>query len=93
MITRHLKKRVNEYKRTVTSACYKHIVDNPTHYFEYNNVEILDRAPTKFKLQIKELLHILKENPEFNKQLNSQSNYQINALTIRTYQQIQQQNK
>jgi hypothetical protein len=36
---------------------------------------------------MKELLHILKEQPELNKQLNSQSNYEIKILIIQAYPQ------
>ena len=38
-----------------------------------------------FKLRMKELLHILKEQPELNKQLNSQSDYEIKTLIIQAY--------
>jgi hypothetical protein len=41
------------------------------------NIEIIDKASTDFKLRMKELLHILKRKPELNKQLNSQSNQDI----------------
>jgi hypothetical protein len=43
---------------------------------DYENIQIIDRA-SNFKLRMKELLHILKEQPELNKQLNSQSDYEI----------------
>jgi hypothetical protein len=37
---------------------------------------------------MKELLDILKEQPELNKQLNSQSDYEINTLIIQAYPQL-----
>jgi hypothetical protein len=36
---------------------------------------------------MKELLNILKERPELNKQFNSQSDYEINTLIIQAYPQ------
>jgi hypothetical protein len=39
---------------------------------DYENIKVIDRV-SNFKLRMKELLHILKEQPELNKQLNSQS--------------------
>jgi hypothetical protein len=54
---------------------------------DYENIQIIDRASSNFKLRIKDLLHILKEQPELNKQLNSQSDYEIKTLIIQTYPQ------
>ncbi|CAF0988165.1 unnamed protein product [Brachionus calyciflorus] len=53
------------------------------------NIEIIDKADTDMKLRIKELLHILKRKPSLNKQLNSQSNYEIKTLSIQAYPQIE----
>jgi hypothetical protein len=47
-----------------------------------------NKASTDFKLRMKELLHILKRKPELNKQLNSQSNYDIKTLIIAAYPQF-----
>jgi hypothetical protein len=58
---------------------------------DYENIEIIDKASTDFKLRMirdKELLHILKRKPELNKQLNSQSNYDIKTLIIAAYPQF-----
>ena len=60
-------------------------ITNPTQYFDFCNVEILDTADSDSKLRIKELLHILSRNPELNKQLGSQSNYEIKTLIIIAY--------
>jgi hypothetical protein len=50
--------------------------------------QIIDKASTDFKLRMKELLHILKRKPELNKQLNSQSNYDIKTLIFAAYPQF-----
>ncbi len=42
---------------------------------------------------MKELLHILKEQPELNKQLNSQSDYEIKTLIIQAYPQHRKKSK
>jgi hypothetical protein len=55
---------------------------------DYENIEIIDKASTDSKLRMKELLHILKRNPELKKQLNSQSNYDIKTLIIAAYPQF-----
>ena len=60
------------------------------HEIDYENIEIIDKADTDTKLRIKELLHILKQKPSLNKQLNSQSNYEIKTLIIQAYPQFRQ---
>jgi hypothetical protein len=40
---------------------------------DYENIQVNDRASSNFKLRMKELLHILKEQPELNKQLRIRS--------------------
>jgi hypothetical protein len=65
-----------KHQATNKSACYEHIKENPTHEMDYENIQVIDRASRNFKLRIKELLHILKEQPKSNKQLNSQSDYE-----------------
>jgi hypothetical protein len=54
---------------------------------DYENIQAIDRASSSFKLRMKELLHILKEQPELNKQLNRQSDYEIKTLLIQAYPQ------
>jgi hypothetical protein len=49
---------------------------------DYEGVEVIDSADTATKLEVKELLHILKKKPALNKQLNSQSDFDIKTLTI-----------
>ena len=75
------------------SACKKHERENLDHKIKYNQVEILDNADTDHKLRIKELLHILKRQPLLNKQLNSQSNYDIKTLIIQAYPQFRRADK
>jgi hypothetical protein len=61
--------------------------ENPTHEMNYENIQIIDRASSNFKLRMKELLHILKEQPKLNKHLNSQSDYEIKTILIQAYPQ------
>ena len=53
----------------------------------YDEVEIIDQAESNQKLEIKELLHIIKEKPLLNKQLNAQSKFNIKTLIIAAHQQ------
>ncbi|CAF1151054.1 unnamed protein product [Brachionus calyciflorus] len=78
--------RISEHKKSSESSCCQH--DSSTeHTMDYGNIEIIDKADTDMKLPIKELLHILKRKPSLNKQLNSQSNYEIKTLIIQAYPQ------
>ncbi len=53
---------------------------------DYENIQVIDRESSNFKLRIKELLYIfLKEQPELNKQLNSQSDYEIKTPIKQAY--------
>jgi hypothetical protein len=54
---------------------------------DYDNVKILNSAESDFRLKLKELLHIVKRKPALNKQLNSQSNFEIKTLIIAAYPQ------
>ena len=54
---------------------------------DYDTIQVIDRASSNFKFRMKELLHILKEQPELNEQLNSQSDYEIKTLLIQAYPQ------
>ena len=56
---------------------YQHMSNNKDHVIGFEEVEILDSADNDTKLRIKELLHILKRKPELNKQLGTESNYEI----------------
>jgi hypothetical protein len=47
----------------------------------------MNETSSNFKLRMKELLHILKEQSGLNKQLNSKSDYEIKTLIIQIYPQ------
>jgi hypothetical protein len=66
ILVHSLKEHQNKKQTTSKSACYEHIEENPTHEFNYENIQGIDRASRSFKLRMKELLHILKEQPELN---------------------------
>jgi hypothetical protein len=85
---RILHHRVKEHRTGNTSSCYQHVLNNPGHKINYDGIEIVDRASNNMKLQIKELLHILKQKPILNKQLNSQSNFDIKTIIVKAYQQF-----
>jgi hypothetical protein len=75
-------------KKDNNSACKKHIKANRGHRIAFENVEVLDSADNDLKLRIKELLHILTRKPELNKQLGSQSSFEIKTLLIQAYPQF-----
>jgi len=80
--------RLREHQKLKSSACMQHVADNPNHSFDYKKVEIVDTADTDMKLRIKELLHILSRRPELNKQLGSQSSFEIKTLIIQAHPQL-----
>ena len=80
--------RLKEHRDKSSSACKQHIMSKPSHHIDFENVEILDSADNDLKLRIKELLHILTRKPELNKQLGSQSSYEIKTLLIQAYPQF-----
>ena len=84
---RILAHRMKEHAKDIKSACHQHTVDNPDHRMDYDNIQVIDRATSDFKAKIKELLHILHTKPELNKQLNSQSKYEIKTLIVQAYPQ------
>jgi hypothetical protein len=76
--SRMLTYRLEEHKKSKNSALLQHHLTTK-HTIDYDGVEILDRANTDRKLQIKELLHIDQMKPSLNTQLNSQSKYRIHV--------------
>lgn len=88
---RILHHRIKEHKTGNTSSCFQHVLNNPGHKINYDGIEIVDRADNNMKLQIKELLHILKQKPILNKQLNSQSNFDIKTIIVKAYQQFREE--
>ena len=69
------------------SACKKHTDENKGHEMSYDKVEVIDQASSSQKLAVKELLHILKLKPELNRQLNSQSSFDIKTIIVQAYPQ------
>ena len=61
----------------------QHTIKHPEHHMDYENVEIIDHAVNETKLNIKELLHILKRKPSLNRQMNS--DFDITTIIIKTY--------
>ena len=45
----------------------------PDHRIDNEGVEVIDSASSDRKLKAKELLHFMKKQPEFNKQINSET--------------------
>ena len=43
-----------------------HRIEHPDHIIDANDIEIIDRANTGFKLTIKEMMHISQEKPQLN---------------------------
>ena len=69
------------------SAVNQHLLNNRTYHMK--KVKIIDSADNT-KLRIKELLHSLTRNPSLNKQLGTQSNYEIKTLIIQAYPHFRQ---
>ena len=63
--------RLKEHSRKLTAntpnpnANYKHSVETG-HIINYEDIEIIDRADSNFKLCIKETLHIIESKPDLN---------------------------
>jgi hypothetical protein len=61
ILVHRLKEHQKKKKQTTNkSACYEHIEENPTHEMDYENIQVIDRASSNFKLRMKELLQILR---------------------------------
>ncbi len=78
--------RIQEHRKQKSSACHEHHLSTG-HEMDYENIEVIDQASSDFKIRVKELLHILKRQLTLNKQLNSQSNFDIKTLIIKAYPQ------
>jgi len=50
------------------SAIQTHLQENPTHVFDPDNIKILDKATSNFKMRLKEEFHIITHKPELNSQ-------------------------
>ena len=87
---RILQYRINEHKslaKSNKSATKLHTTNNPGHQMDYENVEIIDQANNNLKLKVKKLLRIIQSKPDINRQLGSQSSYEINTILIQAYSQ------
>jgi len=80
--------RLKEHDKGETSACHRHSLENPGHLMDYENVNVIDQASNDMKLKIKELLHIIQKKPTLNKQLNSQSGFELKTLIVQAYPQF-----
>ena len=67
------------------SAGRQHELENPGHRIKYDNVEILDTVESNFKLEMKELLHIVSRKTSLNKQLNPQSKFKGTIFPLGKY--------
>ena len=70
--SRHFTTRVTEHLRSDKSShVYKHLQSNTSckNACDNNCFKVIDTAPSKYQLKIKEGLHIHWENPSLNKQL------------------------
>jgi hypothetical protein len=81
-----LSRRIGNHRDTDTDSAYnKHVAVNKSHRIDYDNVEILDTVDSDKKLQYRELLHILKREPELNKQIGKQSKHDCKTLIIKAH--------
>jgi hypothetical protein len=86
--TRILHHRIYEHRTKSESAIRQHLQLHEDHHIDFNGVQILDTADTLMKLSVKELLHIIRHNPSLNKQLGTQSSFEIKTLLIQAYPQF-----
>ena len=83
--SRHFLTRINEHLFTdKKSAVFKHIHDNNNlscmNVCDDKCFSILDKAPTKFRLKIKEAAYIKQLGPILNKQVKKVNSYQLKLL-------------
>ena len=57
--------RLSEHRKQSSSACHQHD-QQQGHRMAYDEVEVIDKAESNQKLEIKELLHIIREKPSLN---------------------------
>ena len=80
--------RLKEHQHDKTSVCRHQHEMNTGHVMDIANVEVLDTADSDLKLKLKELLHIVRHRPTLNRQLNPQSQFNVNTLIIAAYKQV-----
>jgi predicted GIY-YIG superfamily endonuclease len=77
---RNINKRISEHQ-TRDTAISRHAEEH-NHEFDFENVEIIDKADNNRQLELKEMLHIRKHRPT----LNTQENSELFTLIIRNVQ-------
>jgi len=65
ILIHRIKEHDNESK---DSAIQTHRKEFPTHHIDPYNIEIIDRADSNYKIELKEALHINTQKPELNTQ-------------------------
>ena len=65
ILIHRIKEHANDSK---DSAIQTHRKEFPTHDIDPYNIEIIDRADTNYKVELKEALHINTKKPELNTQ-------------------------
>ena len=65
ILAHRIKEHLNPKK---DSAIQTHLQENPTDVFAPENIEILDKATSNFKIRLKEEFHIITHKPELNSQ-------------------------
>ena len=66
---RILSHRIKEHlKPKKDSAIQTHLQEHSTHVFDPDNIEILDKTTSNFKIRLKEELHIITHKPKLNSQ-------------------------
>ena len=74
--------RIKEHATKNESAVKQHLNENKEHKIDFDKVEILDRANTNFKLELKEMIHISQQKPIINSQHASKFNSRIKTKII-----------
>ena len=74
--------RLNEHRTHKHSPINQHLRTNQGHEFDFCDVKIIDRADTNQKLLIKEELHIRKNKPVLNTQLNCDTQFKSQIQTL-----------
>ena len=77
--------RIQEHKgessNKIDSAIHQHQLAT-SHKIDFDNVKIIDRADSDFKLQFKEILQIDKRKPWLKRQFNASDSYRIKTYII-----------
>ena len=74
------------------SSVWQHSKQPGGHYFDFEKIEVIDRADSENKLKLIELQHIIKQKPLINKQLSTDSKYEIKTLIITAHSDLPHDN-